>query len=50
MFDYYDLFSLRQFLHDVVYAPNGKGGFYCKRSQRKRRKLQRRLGGIRQKM
>ena len=37
------LFSWR-FLHLVEYAPDGKRGFYCKSSQKKRRKNQRRVG------
>lgn len=36
-------FSWR-FLHLVEYAPDGKRGFYCKSSQKKRRKMQRRTG------
>lgn len=36
-------FSWR-FLHLLEYTPDGKRGYYCKMSQRKRRKNNRRCG------
>ena len=41
---YYDILSLRQFWHQIAYAPDGKRGFYCRTSQKKRRKKLRRVG------
>ena len=41
---YYNLSEMRNVLHDICYVPNGKGGFYCKRSQKKRRKMRKRKG------
>lgn len=41
---YYDILTLRQFWHQIEYAPDGKRGFFCRRSQKKRRKMRRRSG------
>ena len=41
---YHDIRSLQQFWRDVMYAPDGKRGYYCKSSQKKRRKHRRRVG------
>ena len=41
---YFSLSSMRQFWHDVCHHPDGKRGAYFKSSQRKRRKMDRRVG------
>ena len=35
---------VRDFWHLLSYTPDGKRGVYCKASQKKRRKMQRRTG------
>ena len=37
-------FNMWEFLRCVRYKPNGSGGVYCKPSQKKRRKMRRRMG------
>lgn len=41
---YFGILEMRRVWHDVMYAPDGKRGFYCKASQKKRRKMRRRVG------
>lgn len=42
--EYYGIRDFRRFMRDVNYAPNGAGGAYCKRNQKKRRRNRRRNG------
>ena len=41
---YFGFSSMWRFFMKGEHAPDGKRGFYCKSSQKKRRKMQRRSG------
>lgn len=40
----FNLSELRKFLHDFAYIPYGQGGFCYRSSQKKQRKMRRRMG------
>ena len=43
-YSHFSVSDMREFLRYINYPPNGAGGCYCRPSQKKRRKLRRRMG------